>query len=155
MLGERTWKLKYTPDDGDLVKLFYVPALKDAERYDRLTGYFNAQALTLAVRGIEGLVRNGGRMRLVAGCTLEPPEIEAIEKGEQLRDLVERHLTNLVLSENANGAARSNPRGVLKTRGDQPTRHWLCDRRPRADLSSRPSVPSNWRAPNSYAASRW
>ena len=35
------------------------------------------------------------------------------------------------LSENANGAARSNPRGVLKTRGDQPTRHWLCDRRPR------------------------
>ena len=30
-----------------------------------------------------------------------------------------------VLSENANGAARSNPRGVLKTRGDQPTRHWL------------------------------
>ena len=25
-----------------------------------------------------------------------------------------------VLSENANGAARSNPRGVLKTRGDQP-----------------------------------
>ena len=98
MLGERTWKLKYTPDDGDLVKLFYVPALKDAERYDRLTGYFNAQALTLAVRGIEGLVRNGGRMRLVAGCTLEPPEIEAIEKGEQLRDLVERHLTNLPLA---------------------------------------------------------
>ena len=98
MLGGRTWKLKYTPDDGDLVSLFYVPALEDAERYDRLTGYFNARALTLAARGIEGLVRNGGRMRLVAGCTLEPPEIEAIEKGEQLRDLVERHLTNLPLA---------------------------------------------------------
>ncbi len=95
MLCDRTWKLKYTPDNGDLVKLFYVPALEDAERYDRLTGYFNARALTLASRGIEGLVRNGGRMRLVAGCTLAPPEIEAIEKGEQLRDLVERHLTNL------------------------------------------------------------
>ena len=95
MLCDRTWKLKYTPDNGDLVKLFYVPALEDAERYDRLTGYFNARALTLASRGIEGLVRNGGRMRLVAGCTLAPPEIEAIEKGEQLRDLVERHLANL------------------------------------------------------------
>ena len=78
--------------------LFYVPALEDAERYDRLTGYFNARALTLAARGIEGLVRNGGRMRLVAGCTLAPPEIEAIEKGEQLRDLVERHLTSLPLA---------------------------------------------------------
>ncbi len=97
MLRDRTWKLKYTPDDGDLVTLFYVPALEDAERYDRLTGYFNAKALTLAARGIEGLVRNGGRMRLVAGCTLEAPEIEAIERGEQLRDLVERHLTSLPL----------------------------------------------------------
>ena len=98
MLGDRTWRLKYTPDDGDLVTLFYVPALEEAERYDRLTGYFNARALTLAARGIEGLVRNGGRMRLVVGCTLEPPEIEAIATGEQLRDLVERHLTTLPLA---------------------------------------------------------
>ena len=98
MLCDRTWKLKYTPDDGDLVRLFYVPALEDAERYDRLTGYFNASALALAARGIEGLVRNDGRMRLVAGCTLALPEIEAIEKGEQLRDLVERHLTSLPLA---------------------------------------------------------
>ena len=94
MLRDRTWQLKYTPDDGDLVTLFYVPALEDAERYDRLTGYFNACALSLAARGIEGLVRNGGRMRLVAGCTLAAPEIEAIERGEQLRDLVERRLTS-------------------------------------------------------------
>ena len=98
MLCDHAWKLKYTPDDGNLVTLFYVPALEDAERYDRLTGYFNARALTLAARGIEGLVRNGGRMRLIVGCTLEPPEIEAIDKGEQLRDLVERHLTNLPLA---------------------------------------------------------
>ena len=80
MLGERTWKLKYTPDDGDLVKLFYVPALKDAERYDRLTGYFNAQALTLAVRGIEGLVRNRGRMRLVAGAPWSRPRSRRSKK---------------------------------------------------------------------------
>ena len=98
MLCDRTWKLKYTLDDGDLVELFYLPALEDAERYDRLTGYFNARALALAARGIEGLVRNGGRMRLVVGCTLELPEIEAIEKGQQLRDLVERHLTDLPLA---------------------------------------------------------
>ena len=97
MLRDRTWKLKYTPDSGDLVTLFYVPALEDAERYDRLTGYFNACALSLAARGIEGLVRNRGRMRLVAGCTLGAPEIEAIERGEQLRDLVERRLTSLPL----------------------------------------------------------
>ena len=98
MLSDHKWNLKYTPDDGDLVRLFYVPALEDAERYDRLTGYFSANALTLASRGIEGLVRNNGQMRLIAGCTLEPPEIEAIEKGEELRDLVERRLADLPLA---------------------------------------------------------
>jgi ERCC4-related helicase len=98
MLCDRPWRLKYTPDDGDLVRLFYVPALQDAERYDRLTGYFSANALQLAARGIEGLVRNNGRMRLIVGCTLAPSEIEAIEAGEQLRPLVERRLAALPLA---------------------------------------------------------
>ena len=98
MLAARKWQRKYTPDDGDLVRLFYLPALEDAKRYDRLTGYFNAGALALAARGIEGLVRNGGHMRLVVGCTLPPAEIEAIEKGAELRERVERHLTELPLA---------------------------------------------------------
>ena len=98
MLRDRAWKLKYTPDDGNLVELFYVPALEDAERYDRLTGYFNARALALASRGIEGLVRNGGVMRLVVGCTLNAPEIEAIERGEDLRTRVEGKLASLPLA---------------------------------------------------------
>jgi hypothetical protein len=92
MLSDYDWRLKYTPDDGDLVRVFYLPALEGAERYDRLTGYFKAAALTLAARGIEGLVLNGGRMRLLVGCTLEQPEIDAIERGENLRDAVEQHL---------------------------------------------------------------
>ena len=98
MLRDRTWHLRYTPDDGDLVRLFYIPALQDAERYDRLTGYFNAGALALAARGIEGLVRNNGRMRLLVGCTLETGEIEAIERGEALREQVERRLAQLPLA---------------------------------------------------------
>ena len=86
------WKLKYTPEDGDLVELFYLPALWDAKRYDRLTGYFSASALTLAARGIEGLVRNRGRMRLIVGCTLDPAEIAAIHEGAALRGQVTEHL---------------------------------------------------------------
>ena len=98
MLIDRPWKLKYTPEDGDLVQVFYVPALQDAARYDRLTGYFDAGALALAARGVEGLVRNDGRMRLVVGCTLREPEIEAIGEGAALRDLVERRLVELPLA---------------------------------------------------------
>ena len=98
MLRDRTWHLRYTPDDGDLVRLFYIPALQDAVRYHRLTGYFSAGALALAARGIEGLVRNDGRMRLVVGCTLDAEQIAAIERGEALREQVERHLAQLPLT---------------------------------------------------------
>ena len=38
MLTDRTWQLKYTPDDGDSVELFAVSAVPDAVRYDPLTG---------------------------------------------------------------------------------------------------------------------
>lgn len=98
MLNDRDWQFKYTPEDGDLVRVFYVPALQDAQRYDRLTGYFDAGALALAARGVEGLVRNDGRMRLVVGCTRDREEIDAIREGETLRDRVERRLTELPLA---------------------------------------------------------
>ena len=98
MLRDRTWRIRYTPEDGDLVRLFYIPALRDAVRYHRLTGYFSAGALALAARGIEGLVRNNGRARLLVGCTLGAEEIAAIERGEALREQVERHLAQLPLT---------------------------------------------------------
>jgi ERCC4-related helicase len=91
-LTDRQWQLKYTPDDGDLVELFYVPALERAVHYDRSTGYFGAAALALALRGIEGLVRNGGHMRLIVGCTLAQAEVDAISRGQALRDAVSDHL---------------------------------------------------------------
>jgi SNF2 family DNA or RNA helicase len=97
ILQDQTWKLKYTPDHGDLVKLLYEPMLESAMRYDRLTGYFTASALALAARGIEGLIVNGGRMRMVVGCTLDQPEVQAIEKGEALKKQVEQHLAAMPL----------------------------------------------------------
>src|SRR5262245_32695451 len=57
-----------------------------------MTGYFSATALALAARGIERLIANGGKMRLIVGCTLDAPEIEAIEQGYDLRDQVEKKL---------------------------------------------------------------
>lgn len=98
ILSDRTWKTKYTPEDGNLVSLFYVPALECAVRYDRTTGYFSATALALAMRGLEGLIRNQGRMRLIVGCTLNEPEVQAIKQGADLREKMQAQLLSLPLT---------------------------------------------------------
>lgn len=97
LLTDHPWDLGYTRDDGDMVARLFVPLLARAVRYDRLTGYFTADALALAARGIEGLLRNKGSMRLVVGCTLGPEEVAAIEAGEALRATVGRQLASAPL----------------------------------------------------------
>lgn len=98
LLLSRSWETSYRHEDGDLISLFYVPALSCAVRYDRMTGYFSATALALAARGIERLIANGGRMRLIVGCTLHVEEVRAIEQGYDLRQKVADHLISVPLT---------------------------------------------------------
>ena len=98
LLPAHTWETSYRHEDGDLIRLFYVPALSCAVQYDRMTGYFSADALVLAARGIERLIANGGKMRLIVGCTLDVDEIEAVERGYDLREQVEKKLASIKLT---------------------------------------------------------
>jgi len=45
LLPDHKWKLKYTPDDGNLVQLF-MSRIGGSQSYHRSTGYFGATALT-------------------------------------------------------------------------------------------------------------
>lgn len=92
-LNDHQWQTKYDSDSISLVKEFYEPALSCAVRYDRSTGFFSAKLLTLAARGIENLIKNQGKMRLVIGCTISEAEVMAIEKGEKLREVIDRHMS--------------------------------------------------------------
>jgi superfamily II DNA or RNA helicase len=67
-------------NNDDPVTNFYVPALCETVVYDRGTGYFSSTVLSLAARGIAGLIRNGGRMRI-----LTSPELTA-EDSNKLKD---------------------------------------------------------------------
>lgn len=97
LLPSHTWETSYRHEDGDLISLFYVPALSRAVQYDRMTGYFSAAALALAARGIGQLIANGGQMRLIVGCTLQEDEVRAIEQGYDFRRQVNDHLAAVPL----------------------------------------------------------
>ena len=97
MLRDREWDPGYTTDAGDLSERFYIPALSEAVRYDRGTAYFGAGALVRNMRGIEGLIRKKGKMRMLIGCTLEPDEIDAVRRGEDWKKQVEDNLCRVPL----------------------------------------------------------
>src|SRR5712692_1884813 len=92
LLTDREWNTSYRHEDGDLIELFYNPALTCTVQYDRMTGYFSADALALASRGIGALILNDGRMRMIVGCTLQGSEQEAIGEGYDLRARIEAQL---------------------------------------------------------------
>src|ERR1051325_4697368 len=98
LLIEHEWCSSYRHEDGDLIALFYNPALTCAVQYDRLTGYFSADSLALAARGIDALIANDGRMRLIVGLTLDPPEQAALAEGYDLRDQIAAKLCSVDLT---------------------------------------------------------
>lgn len=73
-------KRAYSSDGDSILEDFYIPILSTCKQYCRLTGFFSSSALAVAARGIAGLLRNGGSMRLVACPKLPQNDVAMIER---------------------------------------------------------------------------
>ena len=87
-LRDKAWQAYYSHEDGNLLNLFFAPALASSCLYQRVTGYFSAKVLAMASRGLLALIRNQGRMQLIVGCTLNDAEIKQIDAGYKLREVL-------------------------------------------------------------------
>ena len=90
-------KLEYRSLLNNIASEFYIPALQEAVIYDRAVGFFSSSILSSIAYGIDGLARNGGKIRLVTSPYLSDSDKEAIKKGyEQREEVVKRiMLSNL------------------------------------------------------------
>lgn len=75
---------------SNLVDDFYVPVLSNANRYDRISCYFNSTSLALASRGISKFIENGGHMRLICGNHLTSKDYHIIDNADLLKDFVDQ-----------------------------------------------------------------
>jgi superfamily II DNA or RNA helicase len=66
--------------DYDVVNNFYSPVLEQSTRYDRVAGYFSSRVFASAARGVAGLVRNGGKMRLITSHSFTPRDTASIQE---------------------------------------------------------------------------
>jgi DNA phosphorothioation system restriction enzyme len=92
-------KTSYRTGRDDLVEGFYTPCLQQSILYRRAAGYFTSSGLALAARGVASLVKNGGRMRLVASPVLEEADIEALRAGSEDRESILRRVVARNLGE--------------------------------------------------------
>jgi superfamily II DNA or RNA helicase len=70
----------YSSHLDDLLQDFYQPALAASCKYDRLAGFFSSTSLSIAARGIVGLIRNGGYMRLLVSPVLTSADLQVLSR---------------------------------------------------------------------------
>lgn len=95
MLNNLSLKSVYSTDRDDIANEFYVPALSEATSYKRVSGYFSSAALSLFSKGIEELVHNNGRYKLLISSEISETDFEKIKIGYYMRE----HYENVVSAE--------------------------------------------------------
>lgn len=92
-LKELAIKRSYDSDVDNILTDFYIPALSASLYYYRLTGFFSSTSLAVAAKGISGLMRNGGSIKLVTGARFRREDIEAIKDAyEKPETVLEREM---------------------------------------------------------------
>ena len=91
-LSDLHFKTEYRSFVDNVPKDFYEPALKNGILYQRAVGFFSSSSLAVIADGIEGLIKNGGRIQLVASPKLSYEDIQEIKEGYEVREIIERAL---------------------------------------------------------------
>lgn len=75
-----------TESKEELLDDFYIPVLEQANKYYRIAGFFSSSSLVVAAKGIEGLVKNGGKMFLLVSPELSDDDFMTLKEHGRLTD---------------------------------------------------------------------
>lgn len=79
-------KSEYRSFQDNVVEDFYIPVLEKAIRYDRAVGFFSSTSISDITKGIIGLVKNNGKIRIITSPRLSEEDIKAIKFGYEKRE---------------------------------------------------------------------
>ena len=84
---------RYRSCKNNIYEEFYENCLKRSVRYDRAVGYFTSGSLKLISRGLDKLIENNGKIRIITSPNLNEEDLNALEAGEDLK-LIENKLVD-------------------------------------------------------------
>ncbi len=110
----RDYELKssYHKLNDDIAKEFYLPCMRSASVYKRISGYFGSTIYIIAWSALKEFINNGGHMQLLCSPYLTEEDAEAIHKGklalndEVLSHSFQKELSELMEQENVSSAAK-------------------------------------------------
>jgi superfamily II DNA or RNA helicase len=86
MLTDHTFAPSYASETDDLAKVLYVPAMREAATYDRISGFFSSTVLSIAWPALRQFVQgNGGRIRILCSPRLSERDADGIVSGYRAR----------------------------------------------------------------------
>lgn len=89
---ELNLKMVYRSSNDDIVRDFLIPVLEKAVVYKRAVGFFSSTSLIEITKGLYGLVKNNGKIYIVASPALTEEDIEAIRKGYEKKAVIEKRI---------------------------------------------------------------
>ena len=64
-LSDYSYAPSYNKAEQDIAESFYLPCMRSAVKYDRISGYFGSTIYIIAWDALKEFVLNGGKMRIV------------------------------------------------------------------------------------------
>lgn len=112
---------EYRSPKNDIVGDMFIPILSNAISYKRSVGFFSSTSLIEVTKGISQLVKNNGKIQIVASPKLSEEDICAIKLGyEKRKEVIEKKLlgelkeeTSYLASERLNLLANLISNGTL------------------------------------------
>ena len=78
-------KIKILPEySSNLVEEFYRPLLREADLYQRVSGYFSTSGLDLYSESLEELAKNGGNLEFIISKEISKEDYDRIKSGYDL-----------------------------------------------------------------------
>lgn len=103
MLSDHNFKTFYSTSSDDIPEQFYNIAMQESCAYDRVSGYFSSKALAYYSKGIEGLLDNRGKYRLIISHEISESDYRQIVQGyDNRKDGIEKELYNSLTLEKLN-----------------------------------------------------
>ena len=92
MLKELKIKNHYSSTDDNIAEEFFIPVLKEAISYDRISAFFSARTLAHYAEGLEVFEKKESKFRLIISQNVNQEELDMIMLGNELKGISEDKL---------------------------------------------------------------